>query len=157
MKDKSLKIVNLLLKSYYQAYGEHLITTSKHFHSTHEAGTILFTMPYPVMAHDNTTDPCLSYANSAALQLWGRCWETMIGMPSRLTAPTTEYEQRKYALIQARENHAIKNYQGIRVNRKGELFIIKNVRIWTIWDEEGCIYGQAATFNLWEKFNKEKS
>ncbi len=72
-------------------------------------------------------------------------------MPSRLTAPKEEFSKRKYALQQANKNKAISNYHGIRVNRKGELFIIQNACIWTIWDEEGSPCGQAATFDSWKR------
>ncbi len=103
------------------------------------------------MAHDNSSDPCLNYANSAALQLWNRRWDDMIGMPSRLTTPQEEQKQRKAALAQASKRHAIKNYQGIRINSQGELFIIKNARIWTLFDEKNHPCGQAATFDCWWK------
>ena len=106
-------------------------------------------MPNPVMAHDTSTDPCLNYANAAALQLWSRCWDEMIGMPSRLTAPEKERAKRQDALLEVNSEHAITNYQGIRVNSKGEYFTIKNARIWTIWDENNLIYGQAASFDNW--------
>ena len=148
---KTLVIVHLLLKSYQKTFNESLLTSPQNFNSELEEGKALFTMPQPVMAHDNTNDPCLNYANASALQLWSRCWKEMIGMPSRLTAPETEQAQRNNALKQADKNHAIKNYQGIRIDSKGKLFMIKNARIWTIWDEQGSIFGQAATFNLWEK------
>ncbi len=148
---KSLKIIRLLLKSYQIAFHEPLLNPNLTLNSDFERGKALFAMSHPVMAHDNKNDPCLNYANAAALQLWSRCWEEMIGMPSRLTAPETEQEQRKHALKQASKKHAIKNYQGIRMNSKGELFMIKHARIWTIWDEKDSIFGQAATFAVWQQ------
>ena len=112
---------------------------------------MLFSMSKPVMAHSNAKDPCLNYANSAALQLWSRCLNEMIGIPSRLTAPKDEQKQRKKALEAALSKNGIKNYQGIRINSKGELFMIKNARVWTIWDENKKPCGQGATFDCWWK------
>ena len=60
-------------------------------------------------------------------------------MISRLTARAKEQEKRQYALNQVIEKQAIKNYQGKRINSKGELFIIQNAWIWTIWNWENQI------------------
>ena len=73
----------------------------------------------------------------------------MVGMPSRLTAPANERKKRTTALFQAKQAHAIKNYQGIRMDSKGRRFLIHNARIWTLWDEEGPAFGQAASFTNW--------
>ena len=151
---QSLRVVHLLLTSYQNSYGKKLLDSSKSLYSVKNAGAILFNIKNPVMAHDNAKDPCLNYANDAALKLWNMGWNEMIGMPSRLTTPKKEQEQRNKALSQATKTQAIKNYQGIRVNSKGELFIIKNARIWTILDEQGNIFGQGATFNCWWKIYK---
>ena len=106
-------------------------------------------MQNPVIAHDNEVNPCINYANAAALQLWSRCWTEMIGMPSELTAPKEERKKRNNALLEVSQKHSITNYQGIRINSQGEYFKIKNARIWTIWDEKDLVYGQAATFQDW--------
>jgi len=148
---KSLKLVHLLLTSYKNSYGEDLLIPSRSWYSAKEQAIKLFNIQNPVLAHDNAKDPCLNYANAAALLLWNKCWDEMIGMPSRLTAPKKEQEQRKKALTHVTEKHAIKNYEGIRVNSQGELFMIKNARLWTILDEANYVVGQAATFNCWWK------
>ncbi len=144
-------MVHLLLRSYQKAFKEELLPSTKLFNSKRKQGEALFLIGNPVMAHNNAEDPCLSYANSAALQLWSRRWEDMIGMPSRLTTPKEEQAERNNALKQATQTHAVENYEGIRINSQGELFIIKNARIWTVWDENKHICGQAATFNYWRK------
>ncbi len=149
--EQSLTLVHLLLMSYKNSYGEDLLIPSRNLHSKKEQGARLFKTKNPVLAHDNGKDPCLNYANSAALLLWKKCWNEMIGMPSRLTTPNKEQEQRKKAFTKVTTQYAIKNYQGIRVNSQGELFIIKNARIWTILDEANNVVGQAATFNSWWK------
>lgn len=149
LTNQSLRLVSLIVNSYRIAFDNSLITYPGVIHSNRQQAKILFTMPNPVMAHDASTDPCLNYANAAALRLWGRCWDEMIGMPSRLTTPEEERAKRQNALLDVNREHAITNYQGIRINSKGEYFSIKNARIWTIWDENNLIYGQAASFNNW--------
>ena len=110
-------------------------------------------MPYPVLAHDFSKDPYLNYANRQALSLWGISWEQMIKMPSKLTAPQEERSKREAILNYADKKHAIKGYTGIRISSKGQKFIIKDARIWTIWNDEERPCGQAATFNRWEKIS----
>ena len=148
---KSLKIVDILLTSYEKAFGEYLLTDPKILDSKLDKGKRLFVKRNPVMAHNTAKDPCLNYANSAALHLWKKSWSEMIGMPSRLTAPKEEQAQRNNALDLASKKHAIRDYQGIRVNSKGELFMIKNARIWTLWNEKEQACGQGATFDCWWK------
>ena len=151
LTQKSLRIVDLLLKSYQQAFKGNLITTKTILDKNHPLGEMVFNLKNPVMAHDNAKDPCLNYANAAALQLWERDWKTMIGMPSRLTAPLEERQKRENALKQVKSTHAIKDYQGIRVNSKGEQFLIRNASVWTLWNKSGMNCGQAATFEFWNR------
>ena len=110
----------------------------------------LFNWTKPVIAHDNQNDPLINYSNYLALQLWSRSWEEMIGLPSKLTAPIQERKNRSSTLRQVMKNNAIKGYEGIRINSKGQIFSIKDVYIWTVWDEESKPFGQAATFYKWE-------
>ena len=150
LTNQSVRLISLLLNSYEKAFDESLLSSSSNnIKSNRHKAAILFTMPHPVIAHDNAKDPCIKYANAAALHLWSRCWDEMIGMPSRLTAPEKERAKRQEALLNVSEKHVLENYQGVRVNSKGDYFIIKNARIWTIWDEHNMIYGQAATFADW--------
>ena len=151
LSEKSLEIVNLILKSYAKSFGEPLLHSSDDFLTNIEKGTTLFTFRNPVIAHNAASDPCLIYANSSALLLWSRQWHEMIGLPSRLTAPEEARQERQKTLEVASRTNSIKDYQGLRINSKGELFKIKNVRIWTVLDEKENIYGQAATFDDWHK------
>jgi hypothetical protein len=102
-----------------------------------------------VLAHDGGADPRLIYANAAALQLWGRCWREMIGLPSRLTAEPEERQARAQALARARRREALAGYGGIRVDREGRRFRIDNARLWTLRDDQGQDRGQAASFAAW--------
>ena len=151
LNPETLRLVNLILSSHIKAFEESLISNKILTNSNKGKATEIFTLESPVIAHDNRGDPCLIYANQTALQLWGRSWHEMIGMPSRLTAPESERKKRKDALNEATKQNALKDYQGIRINSKGELVIIKKARIWTLWNEERQSFGQAATFNNWWK------
>ena len=100
-------------------------------------------------AHGIGTDPLLVYSNAAALQLWGRRWADMVGMPSRLTAPDDVRSERREALQKALSEAVTRNYGGMRIDRHGRRFMIRNARIWTLWDEEQRSCGQAACFSDW--------
>ena len=146
---KKRKLVNLLLKSHHKAFGCSLIKCQKVDDLHRLESQELFISQMPVLAHSKSSDPLITYANSSALLLWGRQWQEMINMPSRLTAPTDARQQRYTSLQCALEQNAVTGYKGVRIDNDGKLFIINNARIWTLWDEEGEYCGQAASFNNW--------
>ena len=110
---------------------------------------LIFNMEMPLLAHDSKEDPLICFANQQALKLWDLKWEEMIGMPSRLTAPMKERENRKSVLKYVMKQKAIEGYQGIRINSRGDKFLINNASIWTIWNQQGSILGQAAIVKEW--------
>ncbi len=93
--------------------------------------------------------PRLIYANRAALRLWQRPWEAMVGMPSKLTAEPAERASRRQALITAQALDAIEGYRGIRIDSRGRRFQIEGARLWTLRDAAGQPCGQAARFSRW--------
>jgi hypothetical protein len=114
----------------------------------------LFSSERLVLAHDGADPtvepgPRLIYANRAALRLWRRPWQTMVGMPSRLTAELGERAERAQALGRAQGLGAISDYAGIRVDSSGRRFRIEGARLWTLLDEQGGAQGQAASFARW--------
>ena len=109
----------------------------------------LFSSTMAVLAHDNSHDPLLIFANATALRLWERSWHEMIGMPSRYTAEEGARQQRASALKRAQNQDAFEGYSGVRVSRTGQRFMINNARIWTLWDDKGQNCGQAAAFSSW--------
>jgi hypothetical protein len=54
----------------------------------------MYKAPFALLAHDSfvegVEDPLFVYANKAALQLFEADWDTLIGMPSRLSAEQQE-------------------------------------------------------------------
>ena len=128
--------------SHQRAFRRPLLTSG-------DQATDLFSSAIAVLAHDNSRDPLLIYANATALRLWERSWQQMIGMPSRYTAEEGAREQRASALQRAQSEDAFEGYSGVRVSRTGQRFMINNARIWTLWDDKGHNCGQAAAFSSW--------
>ncbi len=133
------QLAEQLLRSHHQAFGRPLAPSAQE----------LFSADLVVLAHDGSSDPCLTYANAAALQLWERPWSAMVGMPSRLTAEPQERQSRALALQQALNQQAIEGYSGIRISSSGRRFQIQNARLWSLQDADGRPCDQAAAFSDW--------
>ena len=149
LSDEKRGLVNLLLNSHQRAFGCPLIADARAGQSMRLTCQELFVCGFPVLAHGTGSDPTLSYANAAALQLWETSWDDLIGMPSKLTAPETEQAERRSALGEVARLKAAKGYGGIRISRKGRRFRIRNAKIWSLWDAEERVSGQAACFSDW--------
>ena len=139
----------LLLQSHQRAFGRPLIAAAQPGRSRRLLCQELFACGFPVLAHGTGNDPKLIYANAAALRLWETRWDELIGMPSRLTAPDSERAERSSALGQAQRLDAVQNYRGLRISRQGRRFMINNAKIWTLWNAEERLCGQAACFSDW--------
>ena len=133
------QLAQLILGSHQRAFGRPLAPSAQE----------LFCADLVVLAHDGSADPCLTYANAAALRLWERPWNAMVGIPSRLTAEPQERASRRQALQQALNQDAIEGYSGIRISSSGRRFQIHNARLWTLHNAEGGPCGQAAAFSDW--------
>ena len=142
-------LTHLLLISYQRAFSQPLLVCDQGdpFHRT--AAQELFASPIALLAHDHSADPLLTYANSTALRIWGHRWQTMVGMPSRLTAEESERRERASALQQAHQRAGFRGYCGIRIDQQGRRFMIHNARIWPLWDDNNEVCGQAAAFSSW--------
>ena len=149
LNDDSQGRVELLLSSYRRAFGAPLLASERSSPCRRLLCQELFVCGFPVLAHGTGGDPALTYANAAALQLWKRPWNEMVGMPSRLTAPEDQQGARQRALGAASQVDAISSYRGIRINSEGRRFHIENARIWTLWDQDDRACGQAASFSDW--------
>ncbi len=151
LNSKNNRIVRLILNSHEQAFNYPLLKKQSDMQNSKN----LFSQQLVILAHDNSKDPILVYANALALKLWEKTWEEMIGMPSRLTAPEEEQKQREIAIKNALNKISITNYEGIRITSTGKLFLIKKAKIWKIWDEQSQTFGQAASFLNWEWMSSE--
>lgn len=151
---KAQALASLLLSSHQQAFGTPLIAGLVADASAQLIAQELFGAEVVVLAHDGADPsgdpgPRLIYANSAALRLWQRPWNAMVGMPSRLTAEPAERASRRQALIAAQALEALTGYRGIRIDSQGHRFQIDGARLWTLRDEASQPCGQAAAFSSW--------
>lgn len=109
----------------------------------------LFEAPFVVLSHGTQADPVLNYGNALALQLWEMPFEQFTTTPSRLTAEPMLREDRQRLLETAARKGFIDDYAGVRISATGRRFHIRDVILWNVSDEGGCILGQAATFDKW--------
>ena len=109
----------------------------------------LFEAPFAVLSHDTAADPMLNYANRTALQVFEFTWEELTAMPSRLTAEAPEQAERARLLSEVSKRGYIDDYRGVRISKKGRRFLIARATVWSLLDESGAAYGQAATFSEW--------
>jgi hypothetical protein len=110
----------------------------------------LYNAPFALLSHGTEADPILNYGNQVVLGLWQTTWEDLTRMPSRLTAEPMEQSERAKLLAQAQNQGYIDGYRGIRIARSGRRFWIENAQIWTVFDQQGEVCGQAAKFSKWQ-------
>lgn len=119
----------LIATSYERFVGERLCSPAE-----------LDGLPAVVLCHDTSPDPVFVYANRAARDLWEM---PLAGMPSRLSAPPEERAERAAALA---SETVVRGYTGIRVAASGRRFRILDATVWPVVDDDGVVWGQAATF-----------
>lgn len=108
----------------------------------------LWTAPKAILAHGAEADPLFFFANRSALRAFEADLETMIGLPSRLSAEAPLREERQTLLERVSKEGFIDDYQGIRIALTGRRFRIENAVVWNIVDETGQRHGQAAAFAI---------
>ena len=140
-----LGLTALLLESHQRLFQRPLVRSS----GIRLAAQELFVLDQVVLCHDGSEDRRFLYANRAALQLFSRNWEQMVGMPSRLSASANQRLSRREQLELARRQDKLENYSGVRVNSQGRRFQIRGARIWSLIDQERHYSGQAACFSQW--------
>ena len=140
-----LGLTALLLESHQRLFQRPLVRST----GIRLAAQELFVLDQVVPCHDGSEDPRFLYANRAALQLFSRNWEQMVGMPSRLSASANQRLSRREQLELARRQDKLENYSGVRVNSQGRRFQIRGARIWSLIDQERHYSGQAACFSQW--------
>jgi len=111
---------------------------------------LLFHAPFAVVSHDTSADPIFNYANLTALKLFAMDWSEFTQLPSRLSAEPVNQEERARLLAQVTSQGFIDNYQGVRIAKTGQRFLIKKAVVWNVVDAQNKPYGQAACFGLWQ-------
>jgi hypothetical protein len=110
----------------------------------------LFYARIAVLSHGTESDPIFNYGNQIALQLWEMDWADFTQMPSRLSAEPDLRKGRSQLLAIAAQQGYLTNYEGVRISKTGRRFSIEQAIIWRVFDSEGNICGQAATFDRWK-------
>lgn len=111
----------------------------------------LYRAPMAVLCHRLSDDPLLVYGNEFVQHLWERPWSSLVGMPSRLTAPPEHRAPRSQALA---SNEVATGYSGERISATGRRFRIRDATIWPVADDAGTVVGQAATFQRYERLDR---
>ena len=106
----------------------------------------LFEAPFAVVSHGTEADPVFNYANLKALELFGVDWQEFTKMPSRLSAEPVNREERQRLLQQVTEHGYIDDYQGVRISKQGQCFLISHAVVWNLMDKNNIYRGQAACF-----------
>jgi hypothetical protein len=147
LTERGQAIASGLLSSFEAAYGRPLLAGLAGNASPRQRAQELFSCGTAVLAHDGDgTEPRIIYANRVALHLWRHSWNSMEGMPSRLTAEPSERQARAAALALARQRQAIEGYAGVRIDSRGRRFRIEAARVWSLGPSGG---GQGAAFESW--------
>jgi MEKHLA domain len=139
--------VTLLSNSYQKLLGEALISKN---HTYDTLAKALFFAPFVVVSHNTAADPVFNYANLKALELFGFSWEEFTQLPSKLSAESIHQLERDKLLAEVSQNGYLASYQGIRITKTGNRFLIKNAVVWNLLDNEGSYLGQAARFENWQ-------
>lgn len=110
----------------------------------------LFEAPFALVSHGTEADPIFRYANRAALALWKMVWEEFTAMPSRLSAEEMLQDERARLLQEAARKGYIDTYEGVRIAKDGQRFIIRNTVLWNVVDGRGQRHGQACVIHRWD-------
>lgn len=141
-----------LLDSYRHWTGQDLISRNT---DPYEQSHLLFESPFVVVSHGLEKDPILNYGNRAALGLWEMDWEELTHTPSRHTAEPLNRAERARMLARATQRGYIDDYQGVRISKTGNRFLVKGATVWNVLDPNGRKLGQAATFSKWSRIKSK--
>ncbi|MBD2426868.1 MEKHLA domain-containing protein [Phormidium sp. FACHB-1136] len=119
------------------------------------AAQALYEAPFVLVSHGTEADPIFNYANLAAQRLFEWSWPAFTTLPSRLSAEPPNQEERARLLAEVAQQGYISDYAGVRIAQSGRRFTIQNAIVWTVNDETGTPYGQAALFHHWQYLDGE--
>ncbi len=110
---------------------------------------LVYRLPWVVVAHAPGPDPLFVYANRCAQMLWELEWAAFTQLPSRRSAAAGHVEERSRWLATAAAQGYVTGCYGERVSASGRRFLIEEVTIWNVLDEDGAAAGQAAAYRSW--------
>lgn len=142
----------LLLSSYQRVTGRVLLESLP---SRPDAiAAALFGAPFGLMSHGTEADPIINYGNALALALFEADWADFTGTPSRFTAEPVERQERQALLEAVSRDGYSDSYQGVRISFRGRRFLIRDVTVWNLLDEQGGLRGQAACIREWNHLDR---
>lgn len=144
-EDKRIIDYSVLLSSSFARFtGKPLLATGE------KLAQELYEAPFALVSHGMQQDPIFCYANKTALALWKMTWDEFTAMPSRLSAEPMLQEERDRLLKEARQKGCIDTYEGVRVAKDGQRFMIRNTILWNVIDWHDIQHGQACIIHKWE-------
>ena len=109
----------------------------------------LWTAECGLLSHSVEADPLFNYANKLALELFERDFDSMSGLPSRLSSEAPVDHERIRLLDEVARRGFIENYCGVRISSRGRRFEIRGATVWNLIDGAGSYRGQAAKITQW--------
>ncbi|WP_162925320.1 MEKHLA domain-containing protein [Aurantiacibacter odishensis] len=144
MQESAGERLALLLECYHRLTGEILAADAD----------ALWNATCAVLAHDRSVPPEFFYANARTLSLFKRSADTMIGLPSHLSAEPDAREERAAMFAKLEAKDIVTGYSGIRVAADGSRFRIVDAAIWNLRDASGTLHGQAARIEAVEMLSR---
>jgi PAS domain-containing protein len=141
----------LLLKSYRSLIRRDLLAPAA---SSEAAAEALFNAPFVVLSHEASHDPVFVYANRAALARFAMSLDEIIGLPSRYSAEPVARDERQQLLDRVTAQGYIDDYRGVRIDKNGQRFEVRNATVWNVIDDNGKVIGQAAAFDEWSEIQR---
>ena len=145
--------INLLRRSYKKHFGQDLIGIRSGFISPNSdevtIAKAIYYAPFVVVSHDTSPDPIFTYGNKTALDLFEMTWEEFTAFPSRQSAEPPNQEERARLLQAVSTQGFIQNYSGKRIAKSGKKFVIEQVTVWNLTDDQSHYCGQAAVYSHW--------
>jgi PAS domain-containing protein len=132
---------DLLISSYRKIVGTPLVPDEV---PAAAAAEWLYRAPFGVLAQDTSPDPRFVYANLAAQRRFEYSRQEFMGMPARLSAEPQNQDQRQAFMDSVLEQGYVSGYQGRRIAKSGHRFLIQDVTVWNVVDDDGVLRGQAA-------------
>ena len=133
-----------MAQSYARLLGEPLLDGV-----TYPSAAQIWAAECGLLSHDTQADPVFNYANRLALELFEREFDSMVGLPSRLSSEAQVDHDRIRLLDEVTRHGYIANYSGVRISATGRRFEISGAVVWNLIDEAGVYRGQAAKITQW--------
>lgn len=106
---------------------------------------------FALLTHRGDPQAMLNYGNTFALDLWECDWPQFTATPSSATAPADDRAARERMMRQVVRDGFVAGYEGRRVSRTGRPFLIQDVTIWRLLEENGESFGVAAFFRRYAR------